>query len=56
MDLRTADIDCAQLSDGSTFITFQWLEALGLSPEGETGLAVWTNAVGPLAAAVLLTA
>jgi len=109
-DLRPADVDCAQLYDGFTFITFEWLEALGLCPEGEAGpfvaeghtklggsmptntdggacnvgrrhganfcieatrqlrgdcgdrqvpgaeVAVWTNAVGPFAAAVLMTA
>lgn len=108
-DLGPADVDCAQLYDGFTFITFEWLEALGLCGEGEAGsfiadgntrlggsmptntdggacnvgrrhganfcieatrqlrgqcgerqvrdaeVAVWTNAVGPFAAAFLLT-
>jgi acetyl-CoA acetyltransferase len=36
-DLRPSDVDCAQLYDGFTFITFEWLEALGLCPEGEAG-------------------
>ena len=110
-DLGPADVDCAQLYDGFTIITFQWLEALGLCPMGESGpfvaegrtrlggsmpvntdggacnvgrrhganfcieatrqirgdesgarqvpdceVAVWANAVGPFAGAVLLTA
>ena len=110
-DLRPTDVDCAQLYDGFTIITFQWLEALGLCPMGEAGrfiseghtrlggslpvntdggacnvgrrhganfcieatrqiragesgerqvpdceVAVWSNAVGPFAGAVLLTA
>jgi acetyl-CoA acetyltransferase len=108
-DLGPADVDCAQLYDGFTFITFEWLEALGLCGEGEAGpfiadgntrlggsmptntdggacnvgrrhganfcieatrqlrgqcgerqvsgaeVAVWSNAVGPFAAAFLLT-
>jgi acetyl-CoA acetyltransferase len=109
--LGPADVDCAQLYDGFTIITFQWLEALGLCPVGESGpfiaeghtrlggslpvntdggacnvgrrhganfcieatrqirggesgdrqipdceVAVWANAVGPFAGAVLLTA
>lgn len=108
-DLSPADVDCAQLYDGFTFITFEWLEALGLCGEGEAGrfvadgntrlggamptntdggacnvgrrhganfcieatrqlrgqcgerqvpdaeVAVWSNAVGPFAAAFLLT-
>lgn len=110
-DLGPGDVDCAQLYDGFTIITFQWLEALGLCPVGEAGpfiaeghtrlggslplntdggacnvgrrhganfcieatrqirggesgqrqvpdceVAVWANAVGPFAGAVLLTA
>ncbi len=110
-DLTPADVDCAQLYDGFTIITFQWLEALGFCGFGEAGpfvanghtrlggslplntdggacnvgrrhganfcieatrqirggesgerqvpdcdVAVWTNAVGPFAGAVLLTA
>ncbi len=110
-DLGPQDVDCAQLYDGFTIITFQWLEALGFCPVGEAGpfiaegntrlggsmptntdggacnvgrrhganfcieatrqirggesgerqvpdceVAVWANAVGPFAGAVLLTA
>ncbi len=109
-DLTPADVDTAQLYDGFTFITFEWLEALGLCGEGEAGafvaeghtrlggsmptntdggacnvgrrhganfcieatrqlrgqcgdrqvpdaeVAVWSNAVGPFAAAFLMTA
>jgi acetyl-CoA acetyltransferase len=36
-DLRPADIDIAQLYDGFTFLTFAWLEALGLCGDGEAG-------------------
>jgi len=36
-DLTPADVDCAQLYDGFSFITFQWLEALGLCPPGMAG-------------------
>ncbi len=32
-----ADVDCAQLYDGFTIITVEWLEALGLCAEGEAG-------------------
>jgi acetyl-CoA acetyltransferase len=35
--LRPADVDLAQLYDGFTFLTFAWLEALGLCGEGESG-------------------
>ena len=110
-ELGPGDVDCAQLYDGFTIITFQWLEALGLCPMGESGpfiaeghtrlggsipvntdggacnvgrrhganfcieatrqirggesgarqvqgceVAVWANAVGPFAGAVLMTA
>ena len=36
-DLTPADVDCAQLYDGFTIITFQWLEALGFCKPGESG-------------------
>ncbi|MCW2936261.1 MAG: hypothetical protein JWM19_7223 [Actinomycetia bacterium] len=36
-DLRPADVDVAELYDGFTFLTFAWLEALGLCGEGESG-------------------
>jgi acetyl-CoA acetyltransferase len=36
-DLGPSDVDCAQLYDGFTIITFQWLEALGLCKDGEAG-------------------
>ena len=36
-DLGPADVDCAQLYDGFSFITFQWLEALGLCEAGGAG-------------------
>src|SRR5579883_835432 len=109
-DLGPGDVDCAQLYDGFTIITFQWLEALGFCKPGEAGpfvadgntalggtlplntdggacnvgrrhganfcieavrqlrgdcgprqvqgaeVAVWTNAVGPFAGAMLMTA
>jgi acetyl-CoA acetyltransferase len=35
--LRPADLDTAQLYDGFTFLTFAWLEALGLVEEGGAG-------------------
>jgi acetyl-CoA acetyltransferase len=34
-DLTPADVDCAQLYDGFSVITFQWLEALGFCDTGE---------------------
>jgi acetyl-CoA acetyltransferase len=36
-DLRPADVDLAELYDGFTFLTFAWLEALGICGEGESG-------------------
>jgi acetyl-CoA acetyltransferase len=36
-DLKPADVDIAQLYDGFTFLTFAWLEALGLCGDGEAG-------------------
>ncbi len=36
-DLTPADVDVAELYDGFTFLTFAWLEALGLCGEGEAG-------------------
>ncbi len=36
-DLTPEDVDCAQLYDGFTIITFQWLEALGFCKPGESG-------------------
>lgn len=36
-DLRPEDVDTAQLYDGFSVITFQWLEALGLCPPGQAG-------------------
>ncbi|MHB8463988.1 MAG: thiolase family protein [Acidimicrobiales bacterium] len=36
-DLTAADLDIAELYDGFTFITFAWLEALGICGDGEAG-------------------
>lgn len=36
-DLTAADVDCAQLYDGFSVITFQWLDALGFCGPGEAG-------------------
>lgn len=36
-DLKPEDLDGAQLYDGFTFLTFAWLEALGICQPGEAG-------------------
>jgi acetyl-CoA acetyltransferase len=36
-DVKPADVDCAQLYDGFSIITFEWLEALGFCGPGEAG-------------------
>jgi len=36
-DITPADVDCAQLYDGFSVITFQWLEALKLCEAGQAG-------------------
>ncbi|HEU4360680.1 MAG TPA: thiolase family protein [Mycobacterium sp.] len=36
-DLRPADLDLAELYDGFTFLTIDWLEALGVCGDGEGG-------------------
>jgi acetyl-CoA acetyltransferase len=36
-DLTAADLDLAELYDGFTFLTFAWLEALGICGKGEAG-------------------
>jgi acetyl-CoA acetyltransferase len=36
-DLTPGDVDIAQLYDGFTYLTFAWLEALGLCGDGEAG-------------------
>ena len=36
-DLKPSDVDTAQIYDGFTIITFQWLEALGFCKPGEAG-------------------
>jgi len=36
-ELGPRDVDLAELYDGFTFLTFAWLEALGLCGEGEAG-------------------
>ena len=36
-DLTPADLDIAELYDGFTFLTFAWLEALGICGDGEAG-------------------
>ncbi len=39
-DLKPPDVDIAELYDGFTFLTFAWLEALGLCGDGESGAYV----------------
>jgi acetyl-CoA acetyltransferase len=36
-DLRPGDLDVAELYDGFTYLTFAWLEALGICGDGEAG-------------------
>jgi len=36
-DLKPSDLDIAELYDGFTFLTFAWLEALGICKDGESG-------------------
>lgn len=36
-DMRPADVQLAELYDGFTFLTFAWLEALGICANGESG-------------------
>ena len=36
-DLRPHDVDVAELYDGFSTITAEWLEALGFCPKGEVG-------------------
>jgi acetyl-CoA acetyltransferase len=36
-DLKPSDVDIAEIYDGFTIHAVEWLEALGLTPEGETG-------------------
>ena len=36
-DLTPGDLDVAELYDGFTFLTFAWLEALGICGDGEAG-------------------
>jgi acetyl-CoA acetyltransferase len=36
-DVKPQDVDCAQLYDGFSIITFQWLEALGFCDRGQAG-------------------
>ena len=36
-DLTPGDLDIAELYDGFTFLTFAWLEALGICGDGEAG-------------------
>ncbi|HEY6533488.1 MAG TPA: thiolase family protein [Acidimicrobiales bacterium] len=43
-DLVPGDVDCAQLYDGFSVITFSWLEALGFCGRGESGPFVESGA------------
>jgi acetyl-CoA acetyltransferase len=36
-ELKASDLDIAELYDGFTFLTFAWLEALGVCGDGESG-------------------
>jgi acetyl-CoA acetyltransferase len=49
-DLRPSDVDVAGLYDGFTFISMQWLEALGFCGEGESGPFVAEGNTGPAGA------
>ena len=44
-DLKPSDVDTAQLYDGFTIITMQWLEALGFCKTGEAGPFIESGAV-----------
>jgi len=50
-DLKPADVDCAQLYDGFSFLTLAWIEALGFCGRGESGPFVENGRIdlgGPL--------
>ena len=36
-DLKPSDLDFAELYDGFTYLTFAWLEAMGICGQGEAG-------------------